>query len=243
MGWPKHRNAAPFSGLKRVIRGEQPVVGDQMSDLEIITSDLYFAAYLKTVGLPFKTERQQPSNKVHFIFDASDEDAGELKAEVVQQHGPGHGSRVRDERQVAQGALHGPGLMARIRITCRPGFNSRREPGESGPWCSFPGCREEATSNPPPRCDRHPDWTPGLHTDSPIINEVIPDISDCTVVVILDDGHEEELHGITGITWQVHGNEPVSYTLEGFGAGLEFEAPYDGPRPTSWERVNGDGNE
>jgi Domain of unknown function (DUF5659) len=57
-----------------------------MNVVEIRTSDLYFAAYLKTVGLPFKTERQ-PSNKVYFIFDTRDEDAGELKAEWFNNTG------------------------------------------------------------------------------------------------------------------------------------------------------------
>jgi hypothetical protein len=128
--------------------------------------------------------------------------------------------------------------MARVRITCRSGFNPPELIHDDGaPYCSVVGCHNSATSNPPPRCDAH-----FRNLDTPLINQVLPSLPDCTVTIICDDGHEEELHGITGITWQVHGNEPVSYTLEGLGAGLQFEAPYDGPRPTSWERIS-HGNE
>ena len=41
----------------------------------ITTADLYFAAYLCTVGLPYTTKPTgNPSGKIHFVFEADDAD-------------------------------------------------------------------------------------------------------------------------------------------------------------------------
>jgi hypothetical protein len=47
---------------------------------EIRTSDLYFAAYLQTAGVPMKrTERPGDNGKVYFVFDTSITNIEELK--------------------------------------------------------------------------------------------------------------------------------------------------------------------
>lgn len=48
---------------------------------ELRSSDLYFAAYLMTAGVPMKrTERTQENGKVFFIFDTSIANIEDLKA-------------------------------------------------------------------------------------------------------------------------------------------------------------------
>jgi Domain of unknown function (DUF5659) len=47
---------------------------------EIRTSDLYFAAYLQTAGVPMKrTERATENGKVYFVFDTTIANIEELK--------------------------------------------------------------------------------------------------------------------------------------------------------------------
>ena len=47
---------------------------------EIRTSDLYFAAYLQTAGVPMKRhERPGDNSKVYFVFDTSIANIEELK--------------------------------------------------------------------------------------------------------------------------------------------------------------------
>jgi hypothetical protein len=47
---------------------------------EIRTSDLYFAAYLQTAGVPMRrTERHADNGKVYFVFDTSIANIEELK--------------------------------------------------------------------------------------------------------------------------------------------------------------------
>jgi len=54
---------------------------------EFRTSDLYFAAYLQTAGVLMVRTERNGSGKVHFIFDTTMSNIGELKNAWVNQSG------------------------------------------------------------------------------------------------------------------------------------------------------------
>jgi hypothetical protein len=46
---------------------------------EFRTSDLYFAAYLQTAGVPLKRTDREPGNRMFFVFDTSIANMDDLK--------------------------------------------------------------------------------------------------------------------------------------------------------------------